>query len=141
MTAREGVVEVVRGWVEKAENDLLNAVHTMKLGEECPTDTVCFHAQQCIEKYLKAFLALKGIDFPKTHDIGEIVALLPPPVKVELPVEYERRITMYATTARYPGDYEFFSLAEARAAIRIARQVRREIRRHMPKETLVRKVR
>jgi hypothetical protein len=39
---REDVLAVVREWVEKAENDLKNAVHTLKLGDECPTDTVCF---------------------------------------------------------------------------------------------------
>jgi HEPN domain-containing protein len=44
--------------------------------DDCFTDTVCFHAQQCVEKYLKAFLVLEGIDFPKTHDIGKISALL-----------------------------------------------------------------
>jgi len=37
-------VAVVREWVGKAENDLKNATHTLKLGKECPTDTVCFHA-------------------------------------------------------------------------------------------------
>jgi HEPN domain-containing protein len=40
----------VREWIGKAENDLKNATHTLKLGKECPTDTVCFHAQQCVEK-------------------------------------------------------------------------------------------
>jgi len=37
---------------------LKNAVHTLKMGRDCPTDTVCFHSQQCIEKYIKAFLVL-----------------------------------------------------------------------------------
>lgn len=31
-----------------AENDIKNAAHTIKLGEQCPTGTVCFHAQQCV---------------------------------------------------------------------------------------------
>ena len=48
------VVFVVRQWVQKAENDLKNAAHTLKLGVDGPTDTVCFHAQQCVEKYVKA---------------------------------------------------------------------------------------
>ena len=39
------VVEVLREWVFKAENDLKSAVHTLTLGEECPTGAVCFHAQ------------------------------------------------------------------------------------------------
>jgi len=43
---------VARQWVQKAENDLKNAAYTLQMGEGCPTDTVCFHAQQCAEKYL-----------------------------------------------------------------------------------------
>jgi HEPN domain-containing protein len=54
----------VREWVTKAENDLKNAAHTIKLGERCPTDSVCLHAQQCVEKYVKAVLVLEGTDFP-----------------------------------------------------------------------------
>ena len=69
MPENDKVITVVHEWVIKAENDLRAASHILKLGEECPTDTVCFHAQQCVEKYLKAFLVLEGIDFPKTHDI------------------------------------------------------------------------
>ena len=46
----------VRTWVEMAEADLRNAEHTLTLEEHCPFNTVCFHAQQCAEKYLKAFL-------------------------------------------------------------------------------------
>jgi HEPN domain-containing protein len=36
---------VAREWINKAENDLKNATHTLKLGADGPTDTVCFHAQ------------------------------------------------------------------------------------------------
>jgi HEPN domain-containing protein len=44
--------EVVRRWITKAEHDLRIAEHALTLGEECPFDMVCFHAQQCAEKYL-----------------------------------------------------------------------------------------
>jgi hypothetical protein len=43
------IVAVVRERVAKAEHDLTNAVHTRTLGRACPTDTVCFHAQQNAE--------------------------------------------------------------------------------------------
>ncbi len=59
MAGNDRIAQVVCEWVEKAENDLKNAAHTIKMGEDCPTDTVCFHAQQCVEKYLKAFLVSK----------------------------------------------------------------------------------
>ncbi len=68
---------VVREWIEKADNDLKTAAHTIKLGADCPTDTVCFHAQQCVEKYLKALLVLRRCDFPRTHDLERLRDLLP----------------------------------------------------------------
>ena len=58
MSGRE---TVAAEWVLKAENDLKAAAQVLKLGAECPTDTVCFHAQQCAEKYLKACLASQKI--------------------------------------------------------------------------------
>jgi HEPN domain-containing protein len=42
------VVIVLRQWVHKAENDLLTALQSLKLGKRCPTDMVCFHAQQWV---------------------------------------------------------------------------------------------
>ena len=57
--------EIIRQWVRKAENDLRNAEHTLTMKEGCPFDLVCFHAQQCAEKYLKAWLVFLGIGFQK----------------------------------------------------------------------------
>ena len=63
------VLVVAHQWVAKAESDLRNAAHTVKLKTDCPTDTVCFHVQQCVEKYLKALLISLAMAFPKTHDL------------------------------------------------------------------------
>src|SRR5205823_6304277 len=76
MPAANPIVSVIREWIVKAENDLLTAAHTLTLGKDCPTDTVSFHAQQCVEKYIKALLVYKAIPFPKTHKIGDLRALL-----------------------------------------------------------------
>lgn len=85
---------------------------------------------------MKAFLALKGIDFPKTHDIGELIARAPMGVQDALSIDEQRRLTVYATVTRYPGDYEPVSPAEARRAVALARRVRAAMRRILPKETL-----
>ena len=132
----ENVLAVIRQWVQKAENDLKNAAHTLKLGETGPMDTVCFHAQQCVEKYLKALLILHGIEFSRIHHISALMALLPVRFRPDLtPVEQER-LTDYVVSTRYPGDYEPIPLAEARQAVQIARRVRKQIRKWLPKESL-----
>ena len=41
-------------WIAKAANDLATAQHEIALEETLKCDAVCFYAQQCAEKYLKA---------------------------------------------------------------------------------------
>ena len=113
---------VVRQWVEKADNDLKNAEHTLLLpDEECPYDTVCFHAQQCAEKYFKARLVEAGVEFPKIHDLAALLDLL---LSIE-PTWEQLREDLYSLTdcaveVRYPG---YFSEAdEAEEAVEIAKK-------------------
>ena len=138
MPGHDERVAVVREWIQKADNDLKNASHTVKLGKECPTDTVCFHAQQCVEKYLKALLVWRGIRFPKTHSIGELLRQVPRDGRPDINPDEQERLTDYATVMRYPGQYEPILLSEARDAVRSARRIRRDIRRFLPKEAKAR---
>jgi len=138
MPDREGLIAVCAEWVAKAENDLANAAHTLKLGASCPTDTVCFHAQQCVEKYLKALLVMEGIDFPKTHDLEALMELVPAGLRPEISSEEQARLTDYATGARYPG-WGKIALAAARRAVAVARGVRREVRRKLPRKAVRRR--
>lgn len=126
------LIEVANRWVQKAENDLTNAAHALKLGPACPTDTVCFHAQQCVEKYLKALLTWRRRQFPRTHDLTSLVAQLDARDRPDLSDMEQELLTRYATVTRYPGDYEPISLTEARQAVKIARRIRRQVRRLLP---------
>jgi HEPN domain-containing protein len=136
MPTPEAVIAVIREWVAKAENDLKTAAHTLTLDDDCPTDTVCFHAQQCVEKYIKALLVFRATPFPKTHAIHVLRALLPPQLRPDLDSEVEDRLTRYATVLRYPGAGPDVPLSEARKAVAIARRVRREVRTHLPRAAL-----
>jgi HEPN domain-containing protein len=132
MPDRERNLVAAREWVAKAENDLKNAKIVLRAGTECPTDTVCFHAQQCVEKHVKALLVLLGISFARTHDIGLLMALVPKQYRIDLDPASQDRLTEYPTLTRYPGDYEPISLHEARDVVRIASRVRNEIRKRLP---------
>jgi HEPN domain-containing protein len=123
------ILVVAQEWTSKGDNDLKNAVHTLKLGKDCPTDTVCFHAQQCVEKYLKAFLVALEKPFPRTHDIESLISLMPKDVRLGLTVEEQRRLTEYATVLRYPGPYEAIPLTEAKQSVKLAQRVQRKIRK------------
>jgi len=59
-------------WVEKAEGDYRVASGQWQSANPV-WDAICFHAEQCAEKYLKAWLVEHALDFPKTHDL-EVLA-------------------------------------------------------------------
>ena len=62
-------------WLTFAEQDLRMA--ELALGAEIFNQT-CFHAQQCVEKCLKACLAAGGALLPRTPLIADLLQQLPP---------------------------------------------------------------
>ena len=92
-------------WVAKAEGDFAMLQREMRARKDPNYDGICFHAQQCAEKYLKARLCEAGIAFPKVHDL---VALLEHALAVEPQWEAHRAdlafLTDFGVMYRYPGD-------------------------------------
>jgi len=132
MSAPPELIHVVRQWIYKADNDLLTAEHILTLRENCPFEAVCFHAQQCAEKYLKALLVSRSINFPKTHDFRILIRLVPADIKLVLDQERLFSLNRYVIDSRYPGDYEAFAREEAEQAVEIARKVKAEIQPKLP---------
>lgn len=60
--------------VEKADHDLLNIRNNL-LAARVPWDTVCFHAQQAGEKFLKAYLVARGVTPERTHDLVKLLSV------------------------------------------------------------------
>jgi len=92
-------------WVAKAERDFATMERESRV-TDCPNfEGVCFHAQQCAEKYLKACLCEAGVAFGKVHDL---VALLESALAVEPSWESHREdlayLSAFAVSVRYPGD-------------------------------------
>lgn len=106
MRDREQVIrDFVQQWLKKAETDLRTA--KILLNTETYDYYPCsFHAQQAIEKFLKAFLVRHQIEFRKTHDLDEILRLVEP-VDSELRDEISSCVwlTPYGVEFRYPGEY------------------------------------
>ncbi len=74
----ERVHERVRQWARFADEDLRLAEHSLTMVPPRPHRLVAYHAQQCAEKYLKAYLVLRGVDFPFTHNISALLELCEP---------------------------------------------------------------
>jgi len=63
----------IRQWIEKAGDDLI-VIDKLTQFEVIATSAVCFHCQQVVEKYLKAFLIANGVEIKKTHNIEFLLA-------------------------------------------------------------------
>ncbi|MDT5061738.1 MAG: hypothetical protein QOH63_2197 [Acidobacteriota bacterium] len=114
-------------WVNKAEGDFATAKRELQALNDPNYDAVCFHAQQRIEKYLKARLQESGIPFGKTHDLSALLDLI-------LPVEAAwnnlradlNALAVFAVTYRYPGDSADES--DARESVTRCEKVRKVMR-------------
>src|SRR5258706_13201012 len=77
----------VEGWhmkpttverIDKAEGDFATAQVPYRTRKRPNHDAVCFHAQHCAEKYLKARLEEAGVLIPRTHNLHAMLTLLLP---------------------------------------------------------------
>jgi len=95
---------ITREWVAKAEGDFAILEREARARKNPSYDGICFHAQQCAEKYLKARLNEAGLDPPKRHDL---ISLLEPLLPFEPKWEIYRQdlgyLTDFAVAFRYPG--------------------------------------
>jgi HEPN domain-containing protein len=96
---------IVGEWVKKAEGDFGVMAGELRRRKSPCFDAICFHAQQCAEKYLKARLAQAGVPVEKVHSL---TALLDQVLPLEPLWEAHRadlaHLSAYAVAYRYPGE-------------------------------------
>ena len=109
-------------WVTYAEEDLIMAKSALKRRKPLTTAS-CFHSQQCAEKYLKAILVAKDVEFPKTHDLLILNTLCSTAgIMTGFTKEALGRLSGYAVHTRYPGNQP--TPAEAMEALEITLTIR-----------------
>ena len=136
MTPPPEAIQLVRQWIAKAQEDIQTVDSLLRFPEECPAGVVCFHSQQCIEKYVKALLVLHSIPFPKTHDLIDLLRLVPMKARPALPQTDLALLNRYAVESRYPGDWGVITTEEALEAAAVARRLREAIQRILPQDVL-----
>ena len=124
--------EIIQQWIELAENDLALAVHAAKTMHPVPFEIVCYHCQQFIEKYLKAFLVSKGHEPPYIHDLVKLLALC----EAENPDFGHIKqkcviLTQYGVQPRYPGGMEI-NQEDMDRALNFAEDIKLFIRKIVP---------
>ena len=121
------MLAITEEWVEKAEEDWSVAQFTLVATHLHAYNAICFHAQQCAEKYLKARLQEDAITPAKTHDLEKLLDL----ILLTFPQWAALRpalaqLTDYAVDFRYPG--ETANQAEAQEAVKLCQSVREAVR-------------
>ena len=125
----QDVLLKVMQWISYADDDLRLAKNTLEtMKEDCPYHLVAYHAQQCVEKYLKAYLVCSCIDFPYTHDIFQLMQLFGKEAKWVEKIQDAKELTIYAVSARYPEENDKVTKKEAYQAISVADNVKLVIR-------------
>jgi HEPN domain-containing protein len=119
----EDLTRLVAEWLEKADADMELVEHLLR--DESFPNAIAFNSQQAAEKYLKAFLTANQMDFPKTHDLKELLKLV---AKADADLAASLRdtsiLTPYGVDLRYPGDRPNATEDDAREAVGLADKVR-----------------
>lgn len=115
--------DLVDEWIQKAEGDYESAMREHRARKSPNFDAAGFHAQQCIEKYLKALLQKNSIRFAKTHDLLALKELcLPYCQELEFHNESLAYLNQFAVGFRYPG--QSAGHQQAKRAITIMTELR-----------------
>jgi HEPN domain-containing protein len=115
---RDGALE----WLDRARSNLIRA--SMPKPEGVLWEDVCFDLEQATEKSLKAVLVYYNVDFPRTHHIEWLIALIREN-GIPWPDEFDEAagMTIYAVQARYPGAGFVITDAHFQKAIKIAKKL------------------
>jgi len=116
----------VSEWVSKPEGDYRTAQPELRTTGTPNFDAVCFHAEQCVEKLMKAALIHLNVIPPRTHDLVTLDRLLTPVCQNwSSPVTELRLLSVAAVDVRYPGDSA--DQKEASEAFEIATRMRAKL--------------
>lgn len=95
--------------LEGAKANYLAAEHllTIKLDDENMINIIGYHLQQALELGIKHMLEINGIKYPKTHDITDLISLVPEEFQnIFSDVEvYSEVITMWESKTRYVKNF------------------------------------
>jgi len=119
MKNREDVID----WLKRAKSNLEKA----KLGKSSKWilyEDLCFDAQQCVEKSLKALLISLNVIFPWTHSIDTLLQLVSK-AGIEIPEELKESVilTRYAVETRYPGESSSVDIDDYKKAVELGEKV------------------
>ncbi|MSQ14503.1 MAG: HEPN domain-containing protein [Dehalococcoidia bacterium] len=132
----EGEIEYeTRNWMRLAATDLTIAERAMEGGRPLE-GPACYHAQQAVEKAIKAVLIFLQIEFPYTHEIGPLLDLVPEDWNVREERITPEQLNEWATAGLYPTNLPDPVEENAWEALRQARAVMESVTSDLTKRGL-----
>lgn len=115
---------LIREWLDKADGDFEAALSLYKSRRKRKLlYIIAFHCQQAIEKYLKALMIGLRIDFPKTHDLVQLLSLIRRKDAFLSGIKNDlNMLNPFAVGFRYPG--EDVTAEELKAVVIITKNLR-----------------
>jgi len=124
-------IERLRDWIEKADHDLGTAIvineHLLAYSE-----TLAFHCQQAVEKYIKCLLEFHSVAYRRSHDLRYLLDLLNDFIPIS-PEQYLQAMKLngFSVEIRYP-EIKINLTPEARnEAIEIVRTFRKFVKENV----------
>ncbi len=133
MPRHENLIPEVREWMRFAWDDLFTARGHLTGHQDAPW-IVAYHAQQCAEKTLKAYLIFCGVQFPFTHSIAALRELVSEHAAWSEELSEADALTEFATSARYPGVRNPVTKERAKSSVECAIRVYERVRRALVEE-------
>lgn len=117
-------IEHIKEWIYKADHDLGTAKLIYKYLPDY-FDTIAFHCQQAVEKYIKAILIFYNIEFQRSHDLVYLLDLLSNKIEIANDI-YNKAITLngFSVEIRYPDRKIYLTKKELEFAIDAAQKFR-----------------
>ena len=92
----------IKQWIYKANEDIL-VVEKLTEHEMFAPSSACFHCQQAVEKFLKAFLIANEVEIKKTHNIEFLLSECGE-IDSDFKAIEPGNLSDFGVDVRYPGD-------------------------------------
>jgi len=124
-------------WLDFADRDLQAA--RLLVDSEYVSSVVLFHAQQCVEKCLKALLEENGVLVPHIHSVVKLNSLVMEEAGISLNLDEDELDLVDAVyiDTRYPSGLGLLpsgypTREDAREMLRVAERIYNETSEHIP---------
>lgn len=117
----------IQKWLASAKLDLAAALKLSE-GTDAFNKVIIYHCQQSIEKYLKAYHIVFGLEIKKTHNLKLLISILE---------EYDKGISRFsdqasyisnlANNVRYPDEFEDWKSEDSEKSLELANEIAKYI--------------